>query len=317
MQMCHGKRKCSIRAEASTFGRPCKPQSRNYLKVIHTCVPRKVLKKKFQGELESDETDDNPDESEDRTNDDSTSMIIEHSAMIPSSNHPFEPRDPHSTQDSSESQVLFNSNHDDSSSSPTGGKDDNFGARSSAVQNSDTDIHEVGVDDGQSNGGSHNYTGSSEDIRFINLISQSINAYAFIERNSHTFWLLIAISMLSVFLLLLFLLLIRLVYVRHKGNKKVQEEQKMKSSTIRRASGLSDIDELSLVLDPTEYVHLSTIQRRSNPSSSTFGSGGLAKNNRVVRYSNSRNSMLGRQESDTSPRSFHQEHESDIHFFFG
>lgn len=91
----------------------------------------------------------------------------------------------------------------------------------------------------------------------------------------------------------------------------------MKSSTIRRASGLSDIDELSLVLDPTEYVHLSTIQRRSNPSSSTFGSGGLAKNNRVVRYSNSRNSMLGRQESDTSPRSFHQEHESDIHFFFG
>lgn len=84
------------------------------------------------------------------------------------------------------SPVLFNSNHDDSSSSPTGGKDDNFGARSSAVQNSDTDIHEVGVDDGQSNGGSHNYTGSSEDIRFINLISQSINAYAFIESKYST-----------------------------------------------------------------------------------------------------------------------------------
>lgn len=215
-------------------------------------------------------------------------------------------------------------------------------ARSSAVLNSDSEMHELDENASHQNQTSN----SSEDIRFINLISQSINAYAFIEReydtfdlynlyqmriikyitllffcskgNSHTFWLLVVISMLSVFLLLLFLLLIRLVYVRrHKGNReqKAAGEERMKSSTIRRASGLSDIDELSLVMDPNEYVHLSTIQRRGNPSSSTFSSG-LAKN-RVVRYSNSRNSMLGRQESDTSPRSFHQEHESDIHFFFG
>ena len=37
MQMCHGKRKCALSADQATFGSPCKPESRMYLKVIHTC----------------------------------------------------------------------------------------------------------------------------------------------------------------------------------------------------------------------------------------------------------------------------------------
>ncbi|ODM88903.1 Protein eva-1 C [Orchesella cincta] len=36
MQMCHGKRRCALGVD-STFGNPCKPESRMYLKVIHTC----------------------------------------------------------------------------------------------------------------------------------------------------------------------------------------------------------------------------------------------------------------------------------------
>lgn len=37
MQLCHGKRSCELSADVSTFGSPCKPQSRMYLKVIYTC----------------------------------------------------------------------------------------------------------------------------------------------------------------------------------------------------------------------------------------------------------------------------------------
>ncbi|PSN55238.1 hypothetical protein C0J52_19875, partial [Blattella germanica] len=37
MQFCHGKRRCSLTADAATFGNPCKPESRMYLKVVYTC----------------------------------------------------------------------------------------------------------------------------------------------------------------------------------------------------------------------------------------------------------------------------------------
>ncbi|XP_024940397.1 protein eva-1 homolog C isoform X11 [Cephus cinctus] len=37
MNMCHGKRHCSVAANSTTFGDPCKPDSRMYLKVVYTC----------------------------------------------------------------------------------------------------------------------------------------------------------------------------------------------------------------------------------------------------------------------------------------
>lgn len=56
MQICHGKRSCTISADASTFGNPCRPASRMYLKVVYTCVPRKVLKERYEEALLEDET---------------------------------------------------------------------------------------------------------------------------------------------------------------------------------------------------------------------------------------------------------------------
>lgn len=67
MQICHGRRRCSLTADSSTFGRPCKQETRVYLKVVYTCgkgrvldacrssviltgvisVPRKVLKDRY------------------------------------------------------------------------------------------------------------------------------------------------------------------------------------------------------------------------------------------------------------------------------
>ncbi|XP_070510341.1 protein eva-1 isoform X1 [Cardiocondyla obscurior] len=57
MQLCHGKRRCSVVANSTTFGRPdpCSPDSKTYLKVVYTCVPRSVLREQFEGEVEGDE----------------------------------------------------------------------------------------------------------------------------------------------------------------------------------------------------------------------------------------------------------------------
>ncbi|XP_043279393.1 protein eva-1 homolog C isoform X3 [Venturia canescens] len=68
-RMCHGKRKCAVYANSSTFGEPCKPDSRTYLKIVYTCVPRTVLREQYAGEIEADEIDLVPefDEGFDRT----------------------------------------------------------------------------------------------------------------------------------------------------------------------------------------------------------------------------------------------------------
>ncbi|XP_055611021.1 protein eva-1 isoform X1 [Uranotaenia lowii] len=55
MQKCHGRRKCTLSADSTTFGKPCHPDSRMYLKVVYTCVPRKVLKDRFEAAPEPDE----------------------------------------------------------------------------------------------------------------------------------------------------------------------------------------------------------------------------------------------------------------------
>uniref|UniRef100_A0A1B6DAK0 SUEL-type lectin domain-containing protein n=1 Tax=Clastoptera arizonana TaxID=38151 RepID=A0A1B6DAK0_9HEMI len=57
MKICHGKRHCNLTADVSTFGNPCKQQSRMYLKVIYTCVPRKVLDVSHETKLLEDEMD--------------------------------------------------------------------------------------------------------------------------------------------------------------------------------------------------------------------------------------------------------------------
>ncbi|KAF4520096.1 hypothetical protein B566_EDAN010325, partial [Ephemera danica] len=37
MQLCHGKRRCTLSADKATFGDPCSENSRMYLKVVYTC----------------------------------------------------------------------------------------------------------------------------------------------------------------------------------------------------------------------------------------------------------------------------------------
>ncbi|XP_023316275.1 protein eva-1 homolog C isoform X1 [Trichogramma pretiosum] len=57
IDLCHGRRHCSIAANSSTFGDPCRPESRTYLKVVYTCVYRSVLREQYErGVTEPDET---------------------------------------------------------------------------------------------------------------------------------------------------------------------------------------------------------------------------------------------------------------------
>lgn len=76
-------------------------------------------------------------------------------------------------------------------------------------------------------------------------------------------------------------------------------------------------------MEPDEYIHLPSIIRRGDDISSFSASSttaGSTNNSRaVVRFSNSRASGIGRQESDTNPRSLTSPHSNDpdLHFFYG
>ncbi|XP_055384434.1 probable serine/threonine-protein kinase pats1 [Condylostylus longicornis] len=58
MQICHGRRRCNLAADANTFGSPCHRNSRMYLKVVYTCVPKQVLKERYESVSEIDEPED-------------------------------------------------------------------------------------------------------------------------------------------------------------------------------------------------------------------------------------------------------------------
>ncbi|XP_041978383.1 protein eva-1-like isoform X2 [Aricia agestis] len=55
MRECHGKRRCVLSADSKMFGKPCRSGSRTYLKIVYTCVPRTVLKERYESAPEEDE----------------------------------------------------------------------------------------------------------------------------------------------------------------------------------------------------------------------------------------------------------------------
>ncbi|XP_032596146.1 uncharacterized protein LOC6567207 isoform X1 [Drosophila grimshawi] len=80
MQICHGRRRCNLAADANTFGTPCQPNSRMYLKVVYTCVPKQVLKESNESDVEADETEDFEGDINDLYDDD---LIYKESEAIP------------------------------------------------------------------------------------------------------------------------------------------------------------------------------------------------------------------------------------------
>ncbi|XP_049820386.1 protein eva-1 homolog C isoform X6 [Aethina tumida] len=90
MHRCHGQRSCELTADSSTFGEICKDNSRKYLKVVYTCVPRKVLKEKYEARSEPDEADtdqDQEDEDDFDTYDAGNEFMRESAASPPAPNN--------------------------------------------------------------------------------------------------------------------------------------------------------------------------------------------------------------------------------------
>ncbi|KDR12374.1 hypothetical protein L798_13668, partial [Zootermopsis nevadensis] len=104
MNICHGKRRCTLSADSATFGSPCKPESRMYLKVVYTCVPRKVLKEHFEEQPLEDElaaaaTGDSLDDDDDIDGYDTDEFFRESAAFSPSPNLGGNPLDRNLTKD--------------------------------------------------------------------------------------------------------------------------------------------------------------------------------------------------------------------------
>ncbi|XP_055603308.1 uncharacterized protein LOC129751676 isoform X2 [Uranotaenia lowii] len=56
-EICHGRRKCTVAIEGSTFGQPCPENVRVSLKVVYACVSRNVFRDRYITPLENDELD--------------------------------------------------------------------------------------------------------------------------------------------------------------------------------------------------------------------------------------------------------------------
>ncbi|XP_065165488.1 protein eva-1 homolog C-like isoform X2 [Atheta coriaria] len=109
MQICHGKRSCEFSADASTFGNPCKPLTRMYLRIVYTCVPRKVLNKQYEGRLAEDEVDMdlNFNYDEDFDGYDANNAHIRESAASPASNLGAHSKDSNQNQNTTKEQIKF------------------------------------------------------------------------------------------------------------------------------------------------------------------------------------------------------------------
>ncbi|XP_054706648.1 protein eva-1-like [Uloborus diversus] len=81
MSNCHGRRKCSIGADVGTFGKPnCPPGTRLFLKVVHTCAPKEILKDLDLG---------GSDDSKDQEDSDYTGFIEEPRYVPPATEGPI------------------------------------------------------------------------------------------------------------------------------------------------------------------------------------------------------------------------------------
>ncbi|CAG7680673.1 unnamed protein product [Allacma fusca] len=326
MQICHGKRQCALSADPTTFGSPCKPESRMYLKVIHTCVPRKVLQDKYQGSLDPDEMNE-MDEFED---DEDSSVIEQPSIYSPDHSKGWGGKNgTNPGRNTLQGPYVEPSSEDEDL---TGARDESHSQFSSS--------HDSHTGNGSSGGGTDNNPVSHAGVRIVYLVSQGINAYDFITRNPEKFYLYLAISTASALLLLVLLIIVKTVIQRRKRRRRENNsglKLKTKPSSSSSAgpifsSGLSDIDDLSLDLDQNDisFTELPSILKRSSPYdrehaesrrearsptsfTGTFGTNTLSRSNEVVRFSNT----LGRKGRDTNnPRSLKQDGENE-HFFYG
>ncbi|CAL1294257.1 unnamed protein product [Larinioides sclopetarius] len=197
MSSCHGRRKCSIGADVGTFGKPgCPPGTRLFLKVVHTCVPKEILKDLDLGGSE---------ESKDQEDSDYTGFIEEPRYVPPVTSGPLvEANQPKPTLKPPPPQV------------ESGG-----GVTKGDVQQT-TVKTDMQSDENSGEEGDANSTTLEGDQKVIGFLTEWVSAYNFIKENKEKFILYLTLS-LSIALVALLAILTTKFYLRR--SRRLREER--------------------------------------------------------------------------------------------
>ncbi|XP_076245270.1 uncharacterized protein LOC143185865 [Calliopsis andreniformis] len=262
LNLCHGKRRCSVVANSSTFGEPCSPDSRTYLKVVYTCVPRSVLREQYQGDAEPDEIDlmDEFEEGFDRAD-----FKAEFSPSPNLEGPQPQPRDNVSrnfpTASSSPPRARTNNDVDTRSN---GFKSVGVGAKDSPLTPTvsqgmimfGNNVADIARDSPTSTMSSINcttvvYAVPEEDRVVVGYINEWINAYSFISKNQEKFYLYIIVSVTAGILIFLGLVIGRLLVSRHRAKR----DAKFHANNEALPNGFTDdISEIDADIDLTTPV---------------------------------------------------------------
>ncbi|XP_076177779.1 uncharacterized protein LOC143152023 isoform X3 [Ptiloglossa arizonensis] len=236
INLCHGKRRCSVVANSSTFGEPCSLDTRTYLRVAYTCVPRTVLREQFQGDVEPDEIDlmHELEEGFDRADfraEFSPSPNLEGPQPQPrdnvSRNFPTASSSPPHARTNNDGMIMFENNVADITR--------DVSTSTMSPVNCTTIV----------------YAFPEEDRVVVGYISEWINAYSFISKNQEKFYLYIIVSVTAGILLFLGLVIGRLLVSRHRAKR----DAKFHANNEAVPNGFNDdISEIDADIDLTTPV---------------------------------------------------------------
>ncbi|XP_076667728.1 uncharacterized protein LOC143368664 isoform X2 [Andrena cerasifolii] len=262
INLCHGKRRCSVVANSSTFGEPCSPDSRTYLKVVYTCVPRTVLRDRYEGALEPDEINQlhEFEEGFDRAD-----FRAEFSPSPNLEGPQPQPRDNVSRNfpTASSSPPRARTNNDVGTRSNSF-KSVGVGAKDSplmppVIQGTimfGNNVADIARDVSTSTMSPINcttviYAAPEEDRVVVGYINEWINAYSFISKNQEKFYLYIIVSVTAGILIFLGLVIGRLLVSRHRAKR----DAKFHANNEPLPNGFTDdISEIDADIDLTTPV---------------------------------------------------------------
>ncbi|XP_031782156.1 uncharacterized protein LOC100678597 isoform X2 [Nasonia vitripennis] len=269
IDLCHGRRHCSIAANSSTFGDPCRSESRTYLKVVYTCVWRTVLREQYdKGKLEPDEVN-LPSESDEGF--DRADFRVEFSPSPNLESPQSQPRDNATRQTGPGVKSLS-----ETSSPPRARTNNDVGERlhslnsvgsierkTAGKRNQQHRLLPTGGTmlgdkaDGGPAAGNNNCTtvyatpANKEERVLANYVNEWISAYAFLAQNQEKFYLYVIVSVTAGVLLLLGLVIGRLLLSRHRAKR----DAKFHANNETLPNGFTDdISEIDADIDLTTPV---------------------------------------------------------------
>ncbi|XP_014204611.1 uncharacterized protein LOC106636657 [Copidosoma floridanum] len=260
IDLCHGRRHCLIAANSSTFGDPCQPESRTYLKVVYTCVWRTVLLEQFENRDPAQEEEDRPadlDEGFDRAD-----FRMEFSPSPNLESPQYQPRDNESAGTGSAKSVPEASLPPRArTNGDANGRRHNFNGIGNerklwgkqphlpAVDNSGLMLSDLNPASG--NFSNCTTVSSTEERVLANYIRDWISACLFVAQNQEKFYLYVIVSVSMGMLVLLSLVVGKLLLSRHRAKR----DAKFHANNESLPNGFTDdISEIDADIDLTTPV---------------------------------------------------------------